>query len=105
MKGEDALETIKERLSTLRWELIERSGMVSRSNYPGSEELDVLWKEHVDGLMAEVPYYDYELEAHTKYREKGVTLPDEAFSFLKNLNPSCENAFLFRGNGRWIRKS
>ncbi len=101
MSREEAMETIKERLSTLRYELIEKYGQYKREKLPYGSELDSLWKDHIDALMAEAPYYDYELEKHTKYREKGVTLPNEAFYFFKTINPSIDTAFLYRGNEKW----
>lgn len=48
----------------------------------------------MDDLISQAEFYEYELERHTKYREKGVTLPEEAFSFMDKLIPSRENAFL-----------
>ena len=102
MEREDAMETVKEHLATLRWKLIERSGLHRREAFPSGRELDRLWKEHIDGLMAEVPFYDYELEKHTKYREKGVVSPDEVYTFFRKIKPSFANAFLFRNNeGLW----
>lgn len=53
-------------------------------------------KNFIDGLMAEVEFYDYEVELHTKYRPKGITSPKEAFAFMENLIPNRNNAFLFR---------
>ena len=101
MNREEAMETIKERLSTLRYELIEKYGQYKRDNLPYGSKLDSLWNDHIDALMAEVPYYDYELEKHTKYREKGVTLPSEAFDFFKTIKPSIDTAFLYRENEKW----
>ena len=51
--------------------------------------------------MVEVPYYDYELERHTKYREKGVVQAEEAYIFFRKTKPSKATAFLFRNNVRW----
>lgn len=101
MNREEAMETIKERLSTLRYELIEKYGSCKRENLPSGKELETFWSNNVDALMAEVPYYDYELEKHTKYREKGVTLPSEAFDFFKTIKPSIDTAFLYRENEKW----
>ncbi len=85
----------------MRYELIEKYGYCKRENLPSGTEMISIWKEHIDALMAEVPYYDYELEKHTKYREKGVTLPDEAFDFFKKIQPSIATAFLYKNNERW----
>ena len=101
LSQEDAMETIKERLSTLRYELIEKYDKDERKNYPTGRDLERYWQNRIDALMAEVPYYDYELEMHTKYREKGVTLPNEAFDFFTKIKPSMATAFLYRNNEKW----
>ena len=46
--------------------------------------------------MSEVKYYDYEEELHTKFVDKSVSSPEEAFAHLNRLIPCKENAFLFR---------
>ena len=104
MECEEAMETVKEHLATLRYDLIEKRGTFRRSELPMGKKLDLFWKDHIDALMAEVPHYDYELEKHTKYREKGVVFSDEAYDFFKNIRPSFDTAFLFRGNERWWKK-
>lgn len=52
--------------------------------------------------MAEVSLYDYELEKHTKWVDKDVTAPTDAFSFFKRIKPSKYNAFLYRGNIQYM---
>lgn len=103
MNQADAMETIKEHMATLKYELIEEYGQCTRTEFPNSKDAVIFWKNHVDELMAEVPFYDYELEKHTKYVEKDVTLPKDAFSFFLTMKPSMNNAFLYRWNDHlWI---
>lgn len=90
------MEKIKEHLSTLRYELIEKYGYCERENLPSGTEMISIWKEHIDALMAEVPYYDYELEKHTKYREKGVTLPDRHLISKKKYNHQLLQHFFIK---------
>ena len=104
MSQSDAMETIKEQMGTLKYELIEEFGKGSRADLPHGSQADIFWKNHIDALMAEVPHYDYELEKHTKYIEKEVTPPYDAFSFYKNMKPDRNNAFLYRGMEDWWKK-
>lgn len=101
MECEEAMEKVKEQLATLRYDLIEKCGTLQREKLPKGRKLDLFWKKHIYALMAEVSYYDYELEKHTKYREKNVTFPDEVYDFFRKIEPSYDTAFLFRGNERW----
>lgn len=101
MSEADAMETIKENMATLKYELIEEFGKCCRTDLPLGPDAEIYWKHHIDGLMAEVPLYDYELEKHTKYIEKDVTLPCDAFLFYKKMKPKLNNAFLYRGMEYW----
>ena len=105
MEQADAMEIVKEKLATLKWELIETYSNCKRSDLPYGAEADRYWKNHIDSLMTEVPFYDYELEKHAKYVDKGVTLLDEAFGFFKKLKPNMNTAFLYRGNERYWNKN
>ncbi len=105
MPQDEAMECIKESLSTLRFLLMERLESARRKDFPIGKTLDEMWKAHVDSLMAEVAFYDYELEKHTKFREKGVVFPKEVFAFFDRIQPRPETAFLYRGNERWWRNN
>lgn len=98
MTQTDAMELVKERLSTLRWELMELHATGRRKDFLSGKALDTYWEKHINSLMAEVPFYDYELEKHTRYINKNECTPEDAFAFMKTLIPSKRNAFLFRGN-------
>lgn len=98
MTQTDAMELVKERLSTLRWELMELHATGRRKDFLSGKALDTYWEKHINSLMAEVPFYDYELEKHTRYINKNECTPEDAFAFMKTLIPSKKNAFLFRGN-------
>lgn len=87
-------------MATMQYELMENCGMHSRNEFPYGQEGDRYWKNFVDGLMAEVEFYDYDVEQNTKYRPKGITSPKEVFSFIDKLMPCYNNAFLFRNVGK-----
>ena len=92
----EGMEVLKEKFGTMRWELMEKYSQVKRTEFPYGEEADKYWKQYIDDLMAEVEFYDYDIELHTKYVDRNITSPEEAFEHLKRLEVKKENAFLFR---------
>ena len=93
---ETGLRVLRDKLATMQYEMMEQYGQAKRTDFPYGAEADVYWKQYVDDLMAQVKYYDYDVELHTKYVDKTVTSPEEAFAFLKMLEVKKENAFLWR---------
>ena len=92
---EEGMQILRDKMATMQYELMEGCGTCRRDEFPYGDEADKYWKDYIDGLMAEVKFYDYEVELHTKYRPKGITSPKEAFSFMRNLEPKKENLFLY----------
>ena len=83
-------------MATMQYEMMEKYGRCKRKDFPYGKEADEYWKDYVDSLMAEVKYYDYDVELHTKFIDKNVTSPEEAFAFMDKLEVNKKNAFLFR---------
>lgn len=94
----EGMEVLKHKMATMRWELMETIPKANRVDFPYNEDAEKYWEDYIDGLMAEVKYYDYEEELHTKYVDKNVVNPADAFEHLKHLKLCHENAFLFRNN-------
>lgn len=94
----EGIQILRNKMATMQYELIENYGGCSRDEFPYGFEADIYWTNFIDGLMAEVEFYDYDIDLHTKYRPKGITNPKEAFAFMEKLVPNLRNAFLFRGN-------
>lgn len=92
----EGMQVLEEKFGTMRWELIEKYSKVKRSEFPYGVAAEEYWKKYIDDLMAEVEFYDYETELHTKYVDKNVTSPEEAFSHLVRLDVKKENSFLWR---------
>lgn len=86
---------LRDRMATLRYELIESYAKEKRGNLPFGQEATDYWKKYIDDLMAEVEFYDYEEELHTKFVDKTITTYEMAFEHLKDLKPNKNNAFLF----------
>lgn len=93
---ETGLRVLRDKLATMQYEMMEQYGQVKRTDFPYGAEVDAYWKQYVDDLMAQVKYYDYDVELHTKYVDKNVTSPEEVFAFMKTLEVKKENAFLWR---------
>ena len=89
------MTVLRDKLATLRWELMDKYAHACRADLPHGEEAARHWQAHIDSLMAEVKYYDYDVELHTKYVDKHITEPEEVFKPLECLTPCRENAFLF----------
>lgn len=89
------MEVLREKFATLRWELMESYSQAHRTDFPYGQAADEYWKNQIDSLMAEVEFYDYDVELHTKYVDKNIVSPDEAFAHLKKLEVKKETAFLF----------
>ena len=93
---ETGLRVLRDKLATMQYEMMEQYGQAKRTDFPYRAKADAYWKQCVDELMSQVKYYDYDVELHTKYVDKTVTSPEEAFAFLKTLEVKKENAFLWR---------
>lgn len=92
---EEGIAVLRDKLATLRWELMDKYAHARWADLPHGEEAARQWQSHIDSLMAEVKYYDYDVELHTKYVDKAIIEPEDAFRHLDSLIPSLENAFLF----------
>lgn len=90
------IQVLRDKLATMQYGLMEQYGQAKRTDFPCGEEADAYWKSYVDNLMAQVKYYDYDVELHTKYVDKNITSPQEAFAHLEYLEVKKENAFLWR---------
>lgn len=93
---EQGMKILRDKMATMQYELMEKYGTCSRDEFPYGDEADKYWQDFIDGLMAEVEFYDYDIELHTKYRPKGITSPKEAFAFTEHLVPKRNNLFLFK---------
>ena len=100
MKLEDKVEEtekVRSILAGLRydiWEHIEKiEGPTKRSERPANAKekyLDSIMKDSDNG-------YTLEVIEKTRYRDKEITTPEEAFNHLGLIKVNKENAFLFDG--------
>lgn len=85
-------DELRDRMATLKWEIIEQLPMLKRS-----EISETAYDEFVKSVITMNTEYtltveDIQAEA---YHPKGVTDPSEAFAHLDMMFPSWKNAFLF----------
>ncbi len=93
---QQGISFLRDRMATLRWELMEIDSFATRDEFPYGERADVYWTNYIDKLMTEVEFYDYEIELNTKYVDKLAATPEEVFAFMKNIQLTKNNAFLWR---------
>lgn len=93
---EQGIQILRDKMATMQYELMEHYGTSSRNEFPYGESADEYWDNFINGLMAEVKFYDYEVELHTKYCPKGITSPKDAFAFMDIVAPNKNNLFLFK---------
>lgn len=87
----EAITDLRDTLSTLKWEIWESEESLVRKELDGDE-----WEKYVEARFKEWPYFNQEYIDGLVYKPKGVVTPKEAFSFMEELKPSKENAFLLR---------
>lgn len=92
---EEGMQVLRDKLSTLRWELMERYSHCMRGALPTGKEAEEYWKNYVDSLMAEVEFYDYQDEISTAYVDRSITEPRQVIHDLKRVTPSRASAFLY----------
>lgn len=83
------------------WEHIEKvEGPTRRSEMPDNAK-----EEYLNGIMKDSDNgYTLEVIEKTRYREKGITTPEEAFNHLGQIKVSKQNAFLFEGLNPYERR-
>lgn len=91
----EGIAVLRDKLATLRWELMEKYSPARLKDMPSVEEAAAYWEKYINDLMAEVKFYEYEDELHTKFVDKNITEYAEAFAHLADLKPCSNNAFLF----------
>lgn len=101
---EEESEKLRSILAGLKydiWEHIEKiEGPTRRSEMPPNAR-----EQYLDGIMKDSDN-GYTLEAieKTRYKEKGITTPEEAFDHLGKINLSKESAFLYDNLDPYQRK-
>lgn len=95
----DALEgltILRDRMATLKWELMERYSNVTRKELLEGRSPAEYWRQYIEGLISEVEFYDREVEDNAHFRSKVQNEYEAVCAHLENLEVKKENAFLWR---------
>ena len=93
----EGIRLLRDRMASMRWSLWEEKGRFSRRDIQIKDERALIKKD-----FEEYPLIDQEQEKSFIFCPKGSTAPEDAFGFMRGLTPNRENAFLYRGNARWL---
>lgn len=91
----EGMIVLRDNLATLRYEIIEEKAQDLRDNLPKGKKAEEYWEKRTNDLMAEVEFYDYEEELHTKFIDKNITEYCDVFAHLQNIPINYNTAFLF----------
>ena len=85
-------DELRDRMAALEWEIIEQLPAIKRSEIPKNAYDDYI--KNILTLNTEYTFTAEDIKAEA-FHPKHLTEPTEAFAFMNNLIPRCENAFLF----------
>lgn len=89
---------LRDALCTLKWEILERFAIEKRAKLSPDAA-----GQFLDGIMSQTANgYDLAEIESTRFCNKYITAPEEAFAHLQCLMPRRENAFLFGKRRGWI---
>lgn len=85
-------EKLRDELCSLKWEIWNQFPVIQRGTLPSDAS-----EKFLDSIMSQSENgYTVEEIKRTRYHDKRVVEPEEAFACLGSLMPRRENAFLFR---------
>ncbi len=93
----NAKKLLRDKLSTLKWELMEKYSnysYVNRYELEKEKTLKEQWKELKIKLKSEPKYYIEEKEKNYPFKDKNVVSSEEVFSIFDNVEIKSNNAFV-----------
>ncbi len=95
-------EKLRDTLAGLKWEIYESRSIEERKNLGLYEDelqnfIDTRLNEWINPKTKK-PYYNRKLVKERTFREKNISLPEDVYSYIKKLNISKNNAFIFRND-------
>lgn len=81
---------LRDILSTLKWDIWENFGV-----FPRKEQSAEAFHKHLHSLFNLVDGYTYQDVIETRFYDKTITSPEEAFAHLNTIQPTKQSAFLF----------
>lgn len=86
----NGIDSLRDTLATLKWEIWEYMPMAKRSELVGDE-----WDKYKEERYKEWPYFNDEYIDGLVFKPKNVITNKETFAHVKKLTPNRNNAFLF----------
>lgn len=77
---ESGITILRDKMATQKWLLMEKASIISRKTLLGNKSQAQYWNDYIEGLIAEVAYYDRKVEDHAQYRDKGEYDSEDIFS-------------------------
>lgn len=77
---QDGLRILRDKMATLKYELMEKYAVDKRSNYPKD-----YWPNHLKELTSEVEYYDFKVETSSHYIDKTIIQSEDVFRPIANI--------------------
>ncbi|MDD4809491.1 MAG: 1-acyl-sn-glycerol-3-phosphate acyltransferase [Bacilli bacterium] len=88
----EGLILLRDKMATLKWELMEKHSHMCRSDLDNGQSLDKQWNDYINTLIAQVKYYDYNIENKAHYQDKNEVTEEEVFQVLDNVELTRDNA-------------
>lgn len=88
------LQEIRDSMATLKWDVLEASGVYKRAELPESYS-EVFKNKIIQDARGEYGWSDFKEQ---EYHHKEIAEREEVFSFMKKLNVNKNTAFLLRDN-------
>lgn len=88
---EEGIKVLRDKMATLKWELIEKYSKASRKDFDNGIPMDEQWQQFLNKRISEVQYYVTEVENNANFKDKTVTAPDEVFKPLEQIELTPQN--------------
>lgn len=85
-----AIESLRDVLATLKWEIWESETILKRKNLSGDE-----WDNYISARLAEWPYFSLDYIDGMIFKPKNITTYEEVFAHLNTVYATVQTAFLF----------
>lgn len=90
---------LRDIMATLKWEIWETLPMEKRKNI-SSDYYNKFLKERI----SEWSRFNMEIINHREFRDKNITIPEEAFRFINDIHVSKNSMFLFMRQDEFVKK-
>jgi|GEM_PF-2450788 hypothetical protein len=93
-------------MATLKFELMDKYSRYSRKDLVRENpDLHEYWKDYIDSLIAQVDFYDHEVENKAMYKELNEQSESEVFLLIaENVKLTNDNAYVMSGVKQILKK-